>query len=64
MMLLDDVMSELDRDRRQALVDLLRAGPGQSVITTTDLEHVPGGTDPDVTHLAVADGQLLAMVAE
>jgi len=64
MMLLDDVMSELDRDRRQALVDLLRASPGQSVITTTDLEHVPGGTDPEVTHLAVSDGRLLAMVAE
>ena len=64
MMLLDDVMSELDRDRRHALVDLLRASPGQSVITTTDLEHVPGGTDPDVTHLAVAASQLFAMVAE
>jgi DNA replication and repair protein RecF len=61
MMLLDDVMSELDRDRRQALVDLLRSSPGQSVITTTDLEHVPGATDTDVTHLAVADGRLLAM---
>ena len=61
MMLLDDVMSELDRDRRQALVELLRTSPGQSVITTTDLEHVPGATDPDVTHLAVADGCLLAM---
>ncbi len=64
MMLLDDVMSELDRDRRQALVDLLRSSQGQSVITTTDLEHVPGATDPDVTHLAVANGQLLAMVGE
>jgi len=63
-MLLDDVMSELDRDRRQALVDLLRSSPGQSVITATDLDHVPGGTDPDVTHLAVAEGRLLAMVAE
>jgi DNA replication and repair protein RecF len=61
MMLLDDVMSELDRDRRQALVELLRSSPGQSVITTTDLEHVPGATDPDVTHLAVFDGHLLAM---
>jgi DNA replication and repair protein RecF len=61
MMLLDDVMSELDRDRRQALVELLRSTPGQSVITTTDLEHVPGATDPDVTHLAVANGRLLAM---
>jgi DNA replication and repair protein RecF len=63
-MLLDDVMSELDRDRRQALVDLLRTSPGQSVITTTDLEHVPGGTDPEVAHLAVSNGQLLAMAAE
>ena len=42
LLLLDDVMSELDRTRRQSLVDLLRATPGQSVITTTDLEHVPG----------------------
>jgi DNA replication and repair protein RecF len=64
MMLLDDVMSELDRDRRQALVDLLRSSPGQSVITTTDLEHVPGATDSDVTHLAVAAGRLLAMAGE
>jgi DNA replication and repair protein RecF len=64
MMLLDDVMSELDRDRRQALVDLLRASPGQSVVTTTDLEHVPGGTDPDVTHLAVSNGRVLATVGE
>jgi DNA replication and repair protein RecF len=60
-MLLDDVMSELDRDRRQALVELLRGSPGQSVITTTDLEHVPGGTDPDVTHLAVSRGQLFVL---
>lgn len=64
MMLLDDVMSELDRDRRQALVELLRSTPGQSVITTTDLEHVPGATDSDVTHLAVSSGRLLAMAAE
>jgi recombinational DNA repair ATPase RecF len=59
-MLLDDVMSELDRQRRQALVDLLRAGAGQSVITTTDSEQVPGAGGTDVTHLAVADGRLLA----
>jgi DNA replication and repair protein RecF len=62
MLLLDDVMSELDRDRRQALVELLRSTPGQSVITTTDLEHVPGAADPEVTHLAVSDGRLLATV--
>jgi DNA replication and repair protein RecF len=64
MMLLDDVMSELDRDRRRALVDLLRSSPGQSVITATDLEHVPGSDDGDVTQLVVSSGQLLEMVAE
>jgi DNA replication and repair protein RecF len=63
-MLLDDVMSELDRDRRQALVELLRSSAGQSVITTTDLEHVPGADDPGVAHLAVSRGRLLDMVAE
>jgi DNA replication and repair protein RecF len=63
-MLLDDVMSELDRDRRRALVELLCSTPGQSVITATDLEHVPGSTDDDVTHLAVSGGRLLAMAAE
>ena len=61
LMLLDDVMSELDRDRRQGLVELLRATPGQSIITTTDLDHVPGSSDPDITHLAVSQGRLLAM---
>jgi DNA replication and repair protein RecF len=59
LMLLDDVMSELDRSRRQALVDLLRAAPGQSVITTTDLDHVPDANEPDIARLAVADGQIL-----
>ncbi len=63
-MLLDDVMSELDRDRRQALVELLCSTPGQSVITATDLEHVPVSMDDDVTHLAVSGGRLLAMAAE
>ena len=63
-MLLDDVMSELDRDRRQALVELLCSTPGQSVITATDLDHVPGSTDGEVTHIAVSGGRLLAMAAE
>ncbi len=63
-MLLDDVTSELDRDRRHALVEVLRGTPGQSVITATDLEHVPGSTDEDVTHVAVSGGRLLAMAAE
>ena len=59
LMLLDDVMSELDRDRRCALVDLLRNSGGQSVITTTDLDHVPGASEGDVWRLAVAGGCVL-----
>jgi DNA replication and repair protein RecF len=58
LMLLDDVMSELDADRRRRLVELLRAG-GQSVITTTDLAHVPTAEDGDVVRLAVANGAVL-----
>ena len=38
LLLLDDVMSELDVDRRSALVALVRTG-GQTVITTTDLRY-------------------------
>jgi DNA replication and repair protein RecF len=40
LMLLDDVMSELDPDRRRFLVNVL-SGSGQSVITATDPGHVP-----------------------
>ena len=41
LMLLDDVMSELDAERRELLAGLLRED-GQAVITTTEPEHVPG----------------------
>ena len=58
LMLLDDVMSELDPDRRALLAGLLRDA-GQSVITTTDLAHVPGGDAANVTRLAVAGGAIL-----
>jgi DNA replication and repair protein RecF len=60
LLLLDDVMSELDRQRRRALVDLLRSGSGQSVITATDLDQVPGAEDAGVTRLAVSEGRVLA----
>jgi DNA replication and repair protein RecF len=40
-MLLDDVMSELDAERRELLAELLRSD-GQAVVTTTEPEHVPG----------------------
>jgi len=60
LLLLDDVMSELDRQRRATLVGLLRATPGQSVITATDLDQVPGADAPGVTRLAVTEGRVLA----
>jgi DNA replication and repair protein RecF len=41
LMLLDDVMSELDAERRELLAALLRTD-GQAVITATEPEHVPG----------------------
>jgi DNA replication and repair protein RecF len=63
LMLLDDVMSELDGERRRALANLLRAGGGQSVITTTDLDHVPGASDAGAAHLAVSAGRLLCGAA-
>jgi DNA replication and repair protein RecF len=62
LMLLDDVMSELDAGRRARLVAVLRAG-GQSLITTTDLAHVPGGEDADVVRLAIAEGAVLQEAA-
>jgi DNA replication and repair protein RecF len=62
LMLLDDVMSELDASRRARLVDLLRGG-GQSLITTTDLAHVPGADDAGVARLAIAEGAVLQEAA-
>ncbi len=58
LLLLDDVMSELDGTRRARLVDVLRAG-GQSLITATELGHVPGADDPGVERVAIADGRVL-----
>jgi DNA replication and repair protein RecF len=58
LMLLDDVMSELDGERRDLLARELSAG-GQSVIATTDLAHVPGATDASVTRLRISPGAIL-----
>jgi DNA replication and repair protein RecF len=63
LLLLDDVMSELDPDRRERLARRI-ARHGQSVVTTTDLAHVPGAADPGVTRVTVADGTLLQEVPD
>lgn len=58
LMLLDDVMSELDGERRELLARELSAD-GQSVIATTDLSHVPGACDAAVTRLRISPGMVL-----
>jgi DNA replication and repair protein RecF len=58
LMLLDDVMSELDSERRELLAGELSSG-GQSVIATTDLAHVPGASHASVTRLRVSGGAIL-----
>jgi DNA replication and repair protein RecF len=54
LMLLDDVMSELDSDRRGLLVDRLRAG-GQALITATETAHVPDADEH--AEVEIADGR-------
>jgi len=58
LLLLDDVMSELDADRRAALIAFLRENGGQALITTTDLDQIPGADQPGIARLAVLDGEL------
>ena len=56
LLLLDDVMSELDPERRQALIERVTR-EGQCVVTTADRDHVPA---PGVAlkWLAVADANV------
>ncbi|HXA55375.1 MAG TPA: DNA replication and repair protein RecF [Solirubrobacteraceae bacterium] len=69
LLLLDDVMSELDLQRRELLAAELASG-GQSVIATTDLAHVPGAglrragmsspsTPPAPARLRISPGAIL-----
>ncbi len=62
LMLLDDVMSELDAERRELLAREL-CSDGQSVIATTDLAHVPGAGAANVTRLRVSPGTVLQEAA-
>lgn len=64
LMLLDDVMSELDASRRALLAELLRDG-GQSLLTTTDIAHVPdaGAEDTRVIEVERGSARLVAGAA-
>lgn len=63
LLLLDDVMSELDATRRARLVEVLRSS-GQSVVTATELSHVPGADEPGVERVAIAEGRVLQAADE
>jgi DNA replication and repair protein RecF len=52
LLLLDDVMSELDPERRRRLVAMLESG-GQALITATEGAHVPASS---ALELAIEDG--------
>ena len=58
LLLLDDVMSELDAARRERLAQRV-SGSGQCLLTTTELDHVPGASDAGVVRVAVGHGRLL-----
>ncbi len=57
LMLLDDVMSELDLARRERLAELV-AADGQTLITATEAEHVPGA-DSAASVLSVTAGSVV-----
>jgi len=58
LMLLDDVMSELDGERRHLLAEVL-GSEGQSLVTTTDLDHVPGAASGGAAVIEVAGGAVM-----
>src|SRR5215208_756723 len=62
LMLLDDVMSELDPDRRERLASRLAEGEGQAVITATEADHVPARKAR--SDVAVRDGAAVRQVVE
>jgi DNA replication and repair protein RecF len=57
MLLLDDVTSELDPDRRERLCARLVAGSGQALITATEADHLPASCPR--AEVAVREGALI-----
>jgi DNA replication and repair protein RecF len=58
LMLLDDVMSELDAERRDRLAARLAEGGGQAVLTATEPDHLPRGYER--TEVALRGGAAVA----
>jgi DNA replication and repair protein RecF len=61
LMLLDDVTSELDGERRRVLCTRL-AGAGQAVVTATEPDQVPGAVSR--TEVAVRQGRAITAIAD
>lgn len=61
--LLDDVLSEMDEDRRRRVLEKV-AGYGQSLITTTDLDLVRPCFGSNATYLRVAGGAVTPLAPE
>ena len=61
--LLDDVLSEMDEDRRRRVLEKV-AGYGQSLITTTDLDLVRSFFGHNATYLRVAGGAVTPLAPE
>jgi DNA replication and repair protein RecF len=59
LLLLDDVLSELDGERRQALLGALPPG-GQTVVTTTSTDALPAGTRDAALVVEVTPGEARA----
>lgn len=59
-LLLDDVLSELDATRRELLVARV-AGDGQTLLTATEVEHLPAAARSSVSHVEVATGRALVI---
>lgn len=57
-LLLDDVLSELDPDRRDFLVHFLRESSAQTIVTTTDLAFCQDLRSEKLTEFYVKDGQV------
>jgi DNA replication and repair protein RecF len=56
LLLLDDVLSELDRGRRAALLGTLPPG-GQTLVTATSADALPAGAEPPALLLEVSPGE-------
>jgi len=61
LLLLDDVMSELDPDRRELLATRLGEGPGQALITATEAAHLPAAAAR--TEVAMREGAAALEIA-